>query len=385
MENVLKKETMTSRERVLRSINHQPVDRIPIDLGMHTATGISAFAYWHLRERLGLKNDDIQLASMVLCAAKVEQDVLERFHCDCMMLKTPWENPVRWSPRAPYTFTVPAAGLPKPGPNDSWIVENGGRMRMPKDSYFFDGAWLDFDNRLDPKWIQRTAREAERIFKETDYFTSILGFGGFFNEADIEWQCKMITDPEEILAGNEMQLKIKMEMAGKYFDAMGHYVQGICLGGDLGTQQGPMVRPSLFEELCAPFLKKLCAFIHRNSDLKIFYHCCGSIDPMIPILIDCGIDVLNPVQISADNMDPTMLKEKYGKQITFWGGGCDTQRILNNGTPAEVAENVRTLMGIFKQNTGYVFNQVHNIMGDIPTENIITMLDTAYECSFFDN
>ncbi|HBQ63829.1 MAG TPA: hypothetical protein DD727_02670 [Clostridiales bacterium] len=164
---------------------------------------------------------------------------------------------------------------------------------------------------------------------------------------------------------------------------MGGFIQGICVNSDLGSQRGPFCRPSLWEELCAPYLKEFCSFVHRNSDFKIFHHCCGSIRPFIPSLIDCGIDMLNPVQISADNMDPAELKRDFGSGITFWGGGCDTQRVLSTGTPEEVAANVRELTRIFKPGGGFVFNQVHNIMGNVPPENIITMLDTAYEESFY--
>ena len=112
-------------------------------------------------------------------------------------------------------------------------------------------------------------------------------------------------------------------------------------------------------------------------------HNCGSIKPFIPLLIEAGVDVLNPVQISAGNMDPAQLKAEFGERIVFWGGGCDTQNVLPTASPAEVAENVRKLARIFKPGGGFVFNQVHNIMGDVPPENIVAMLDTAYAESFY--
>jgi uroporphyrinogen decarboxylase len=174
-----------------------------------------------------------------------------------------------------------------------------------------------------------------------------------------------------------------LERASKVIKSMGRYIQCIGTGSDLGTQTAPMVNPVIYEELVAPYLKKFCSFIHENSDCKVFMHCCGSIKPFIPILTDCGIDILNPVQISAKNMDPNDLKDNYGNEMTYWGGGCDTQNILNVGSPEDVKENVRNLIKIFKPGTGFVFNQVHNIMGDITPENIVTMFDTAYEESFY--
>ncbi len=165
---------------------------------------------------------------------------------------------------------------------------------------------------------------------------------------------------------------------------MGKYIQGYCLGADLGTQEGPMVNPRAYAEMVAPSLKRVCDFIHENSDLKIMNHCCGSIEPFIPIFIECGIDILNPVQISAKNMDPAMLKDKYGDKLVFWGGGCDTQNVLSRGTPEDVQDNVEMLVNIFKKNSGFVFNQVQDIMGDVSGENVVAMLDAAYENSFME-
>lgn len=379
----MKQETMTSRERVLKALNHQPVDRVPIDLGMHNSTGISAFAYWNLREYLGLSTENIEIIDMVQFLPRVEEDIRRRFHSDCILLQPRWQNPHKWNPQGRYVFSIPSTARPKQDPAGNWIVKNNGAMRMPRGGYFFDGDWLNFEDREEDAWMKDMALEAERIYKETDYFTAVRGFPGFFKEADIEWQCKMITDPEEIMEENELLLARVINKAEKTINSMGKYIQGICLGADLGSQTGPLCRPSLYEELCAPYLKKLCSFIHENSDLKIFYHCCGSIRPMIPILIECGIDVLNPVQISADHMDPLELKQEFGGKLAFWGGGCDTQNVLNLGSVEDVKENVRSLMNIFKQNTGYVFCQVHNIMGDISPEKIIAMYDTAYENSFY--
>ena len=170
---------------------------------------------------------------------------------------------------------------------------------------------------------------------------------------------------------------------GKVIDAFGQYIQLVTMSDDMGTQNGPMCNPQYIKEFCMPYYKRFCDFVHANSDIKVFLHNCGSIKELIPLLIDAGIDVLNPVQISADNMDPQELKDEFGDQICFWGGGCNTQRVLGTGTPESVASNVRQLVRIFKKNSGFVFNQVHNIMGNVPPENIVAMLDTAYEESFY--
>ena len=377
-------ETLTHRERVIRAIRHQPVDRMPIDLGMHYSTGISAFAYWNLREHLGLSTDSIDVPDMVQFLARVDTDILERFHCDCMLLQPRWSKSNRWNPRGHYNFSIPCTAEPKFNAEGEWIVErNGKSMRMPAGGFFFDGDWPDFNEETGNAFIAQAAREAERIYKETDYATMLMAFGGYFS-SHIDSLCKMLTDPDEIHALNEKMCQEDLLKAELIIKSMGKYIQGICLNSDLGSQSGPFCRPSVYAELCAPYVKRLCKFIHENSDCKVFLHCCGSVKPMIPILIDSGIDILNPVQISAKNMNPQQLKQEFGDDLTFWGGGCNTQEVLWSGTPAQVDAHVRELVNVFKPRAGFVFNQVHNIMGDVPPQNIVAMFDAAYAESFYE-
>ncbi len=378
-----KTETMTSRERVLRSINHLPVDRMPIDLGCHYSTGISAFAYHNLRKYLGLSTDNIQIPDMVQFLARVDEDILKRFHCDCILLNPGWKKTSRWNPRGEYTFSIPFNANPSLRDDGSWLIQKDDAvMRMPNNGFFFDGGWLSFSDETAEESLARYAKEAERIYKDTDYFTMYIGYHAYFCCDDIDWQCRMLTDPDEIIAGNERIHDRQMNAVGKVIDTMGNHIQAIAINSDLGSQAGPLCRPAVWEKLCAPYVKKFCDFVHSNSDLKIFLHSCGAIHDFIPLLIECGVDILNPVQITADNMNPTELKNKFGDKITFWGGGCNTQSILGVGTPDDVSANVRELVSIFKPGGGFVFNPVHNIMGDVKPENIVAMFDTAYEESW---
>ncbi len=379
-----KRETMKSRERVLRTINHQPVDRMPIDLGFHYSTGISAFAYWNLREYLGLSTDNIEVPDMFQFLARVDEDVLKRFHCDCILLNPGWKKTARWNPRGKYNFIIPQGAAPEMQPDGSWVIGRGNaRTKMPKGGFFFDGAAPSLEDTTEDEMLGRYAAEAERIFNETDYFTMFIGYHAYFVCDDIDWQCRMITDPEEILEENRRIHEDQIRSVTKVINSMGNHIQAIAINSDLGSQNGPLCNPALYDDLCAPFVKQFCDFVHQNSDLKIFIHSCGAIRPFIPTLIDCGVDIFNPVQISARDMDPLSLKKEFGDRATFWGGGCNTQSVLNMGTPEEVAANVRELVGIFKPGGGFVFNQVHNIMGDVKPENIVTMFDTAYGESFF--
>lgn len=377
-----RKETMTSRERVLKTINHEPVDRMPIDLGMHYSTGISAFAYQNLRKHLGMDYSNIEMIDMIQCLARVDEDILERFHIDTILLNPGWEKTKVWNPRQDYKFIIPHNVNPHKQEDGSYIMNFAGEdLLMPEGGFFFDGGWPNFAEGSEDEQIANYAKEAKRLFYETDYFMVYSEFGAFFE--GIMWCCDALISPDSIKLKQEVLLKEALIKVKKIINEMGSYIQAIGINSDLGMQNAPMCSVDFYNEMVAPYLKTFLDYIHENSDLKVFMHSCGSIEPLIPSLIDCGVDIINPVQISAQNMEPDVLKEKYGDQITFWGGGCDTQNILGAKTPEEVRANVRNLVKSFKQNGGFVFNQVHNIMGNVPPENIVTMLEEAYEQSWY--
>jgi len=372
---------MTSRQRVIETINHREPDRMPIDMGMHTSTGISAFAYWHLREHLGFPTDHVEIVDGVQVLARVEEDILKRFHCDCVFLRPKAAVYHTWNPRGRYHFQVPDYYKPILNDKGEWIVQRDSySMRMPSGGYFFDGDWLPMENVWDAPFFKKVACEAERLYKETDYFIAFSGFHPYF-ESTLDYFCDMITDPDILIEKNTHILKTELERAALFIESMGDYVGAVCIAGDLGGQAAPMVKAETFEQVSAPFLKAFCEFMHKNSDTKVFLHCCGAIEPLLPALIDCGIDIVNPVQITAEGMNPETLKRKYGKDITFWGGGVNTQQVLSFKGPEDVAENTKYLTDIFKPGGGYVFCPVHNIMGDVPPENVVAAYDTAYHNS----
>jgi uroporphyrinogen decarboxylase len=214
--NTRKAETMTSRERVLRTINHLPADRMPIDLGFHYSTGISAFAYHNLRKYLGLSTAHIQIPDMIHFLARVDEDILKRFHCDCMLLNPGWSKSAKWNPRGEYEFTIPAGANPAPLEDGSWVVGRGDKTsRMPKGGFFFDGQSPKLDDETEEETMKRYAREAERIYKDTDYFTMYIGYHAYFSCDDIDWQCRMLTDPEEIFSENKRVHERQLRSAAK--------------------------------------------------------------------------------------------------------------------------------------------------------------------------
>ncbi len=381
-------ETLTSRERVRRVLRREPVDRRPIDLGMHPSSGISAFAYQRLRRHLGLPADTVDVHDCVQMLARVDDDVRRRFHVDCIELEPRWPATRVWHPRDGYAFTVPESFRPEPADDGGWTVRRGSEsMHMPARSFFFDGSWLSNWSDLDEEAAMNIyAGEAARIFQETDYATCFVGYawgGGlepFFT--GLEQAVQMLEAPAVVKAENEARLTRNLRRAERIIEQLGPFIELVAIGDDMGMQSGPMVRPALMEEMVFPYYERLCRFIHEYSDLKIFLHNCGSIRAYLPALIAAGIDVLNPVQVSAAGMDPATLKQEFGHRLVFWGGGCDTQRVLTGATPAEVAVHVRHLSDIFGRGGGFVFNQVHNIMADVPPENIVALLDTAYAAGF---
>jgi uroporphyrinogen-III decarboxylase len=163
-------------------------------------------------------------------------------------------------------------------------------------------------------------------------------------------------------------------------DAVGDYCFGWGIAADdSGTQRAEFINPELWAEMIKPHYAKLCDWVHQNTNWKTFMHSCGSIYHLIPHMIEAGVDILNPIQTSAADMEPVRLREEIGGRIVFWGGGCDTQSVLPTASPEEVREHVRERLRIFKPGGGYVFTQVHNIQGDVPPENVIAMLDAVYE------
>jgi uroporphyrinogen decarboxylase len=166
---------------------------------------------------------------------------------------------------------------------------------------------------------------------------------------------------------------------------VGDLVDVVMIGDDLAGQYGPLFSPVFYRKIVKPRQKKMVQHIKSLTNAKIWYHTCGSCIPLIPDLIDNGVDILNPVQISAAEMDPRKLKKQFGSQLVFWGGGCDSQHVLPFATPEEIKKDVRKYLEMFKTGGGYIFNNVHNIQAGVPAENIVAMYDAAYEYGFYES
>jgi uroporphyrinogen-III decarboxylase len=277
---------------------------------------------------------------------------------------------------------------------------------MPRNGFYFDDLSFNSGEGIDPRkfkpvsnipeeHLEVFARYGKRLYESTDY--ALLGWGGgvcFLGLSLItdrasnvtmgmpnQWMMLLMTEKETCheMMGRSVDasiscLKLLNEALGDYCFAWG------IAADDSGTQRGEFVNPDLWAEMIKPHYTRLCAWIHQHTRMKTFLHSCGSVYRLIPHFIEAGVDILNPIQTSAANMDPARLKREFGKRLVFWGGGCDTQQVLGNATPEQVRQHVKERLEIFAPGGGYVFNQVHNIQCNVPPENIIAMFDAAREC-----
>ena len=407
---------MTSRERVQHAVNFQETDRVPIDLGSMKASSAGIKAYNQVKARCGVLADT-RIWDPKFMIASVEEEILQRFHVDVVPLDV---ASVTYDIRpdnewVSKTLYPGAEGLLPPGTrivtddDGRWaMMSDGGDLttfRMPKEGYYFDdisfgrtqGPYdpVEFkpESRYTDEELRALQTRASYIYDNTDY--AMLGWGGgvcFLGLSLItdptsnvtmglpsEWMVMLMTAKNTCHEVMDRSVNASIENLKQLHEAVGDrcFAWGIA-ADDSGTQRGEFINPELWAEMIKPHYAKLCAWIHENTNWKTFLHCCGSIYHLIPHMIEAGIDILNPVQTSAANMEPERLKREFGGRIVFWGGGCDTQRVLPYASSEEVRDHVRERLEIFKPGGGYVFTQIHNIQPNVPPDNIIAMLDAAY-------
>jgi uroporphyrinogen decarboxylase len=386
------KETLTSRERLLAALDHRQPDRVPIDLGGNQ-TGIHKFAYQALLEHLGIE-DELTIMDAVQQLARPCEAVLERFHVDTRYIAA----------GAASDFDGKIVTANRDGRNWHDLTDEFGvTWSMPDDEpYYMDishhplaGASLEdvadypFPKGDDPGRFAQLRKQALELKRETPYAV-VSGISGvvyeicWYMRGLEQWFMDMLTQPEFCEASLDKTLGFWMDWFRVFLDEVGDVVDVIMIGDDLAGQRGPLFRPDFYRRVVKPRHKKLVQYIRSRTTAKIWYHTCGSCTEYIPDLIDNGIDILNPVQISAENMYAAELKSRFGDRLTFWGGAIDAQHVLPTATADEVREHVRRNVEIFKPGGGYVFNNVHNIQAKVPPENIVAMYEAAYDYGFYD-
>jgi len=413
---------MNSRERLITTLNHEMPDRLPLDLGATGQTGISAGTLYRLRKALGLEEKRIKIIEPGQMLGEVEQDVLKTLGCDVIGLWNTgnfygyknddwkeWEmedgTPI-WMCGG-FTYDQDADGK-------KWVYPQGDRTAeysavMPKGGSFFDSApRAAFDWDLDEEDLtpvndfkddfsvvsDKEARYWEKksleLYENTEYgIVGLLGGAGLGDAAMVpgpfvkhpkgirrvdDWLMAHAMYPDYIREVFRYQTDIMLKNLEIYKQAVGERIQVVWISGtDFGNQRGTMISKEIFRELYKPFYKEINDYVHRNTKWKTFYHTCGAVYGFLDDFAEMGLDCLNPLQLSADGMDAVRIKEEYGDKFTFWGGGVDTQKVLPFGAPEEVRRQVRERIDILGKGGGYVFNTIHNIVANVPTENLLAM------------
>ena len=422
---------MTSRERVLAALNHQTPDRCPIDLGSNGQTGMSVSTVHRLRAALNLDQHRLKVIEPLQMLGEIEEDLLKAVHSDVVglwnhnnMMACTQDN---WKPfdmdDGTPTWMCGGFEYERNAAGDVRAFIGGDRNApvgycMTKNGTFFDildhfddlyDMDIDEDDmtpREDFKDDYQVAtdedarfweEESKKLYEGTDYAVmGLLGGAGFGDAAWVpgptvkhpkgirrfqDWLVAQIMYPDYVDEVFSYQTEVMLKNLEIYKQAVGDRIQVIWVSGtDFGAQRGLYFSADTFRSLYKPHYKVINDWIHQNTGWKTFYHTCGCVNELLDDFVEMGVDCLNPVQFSAMEpcgMGPQRLKEEYGDKFTFWGGGVDTQQVLPFGTPDEVRAQVAERVRILNQNGGYIFNPIHNIVANVPTDNIIAMYETV--------
>ena len=386
------RETMTPRERLLKALSHETPDRVPIDLGGNQ-TGIHKFAYQALIKRLGIE-DEWTIMDPIQQLARPCEEVLELFHVDTRYIAagpaSDWKGGIvtrRRDGRTWHDLTDEFGvtwSMPEDAPNYMDITHH-----PLAGASIDDVAGYPFPKGDDPGRFRGLRDQARMLRNETPYAV-VSGIAGVVYETCWymrgleQWFVDMLTQPAFCEALLDRTLRYWMDWFGVFLEEVGDLVDVIMIGDDLAGQSGPLFQPAFYRRVVKPRHSRLVQYIRSRTGARIWYHTCGSCKEYVPDLIDNGADILNPVQISATDMDPAELKARFGRRLTFWGGAIDAQHVLPFASPETVREHVRRNMEIWKPGGGYVFNNVHNIQPEVPPENILALFDAAYDYGFYE-
>lgn len=411
--------SMTSRERLAATLNHQQPDRVCVDFGAGFQTGMGAGAVHRLRQAvLGKSETCVKVIEPYQMLGEIDEELRQALGLDVVGVHGSgtmfgFRNE-SWKPFTMFDGTpvlVPERFNVTPAEDGGWLMHPEGDTSvppsawMPKDAYFFDALLrqqpLD-ETKLAPadnceemevvseEEVQHFARLARHYYDTTAYGIYMTLPGTAFGDIALvpapwlknpkgirgveEWYMATVTHPDYVMKVFERQCEQALKSIDRLAAAVGDRVQVAFVSGtDFGTQAGQFCSVQTYRKLYKPFHKAVNDRIHRLTRWKTFIHSCGAVGPFIPEFIEAGFDILNPVQCSAAGMDPRWLKREFGRQIVFWGGGVDTQKTLPFGTPEEVYREVRERIDIFAEGGGFVFNSIHNLQSNVPIANLLAL------------
>jgi uroporphyrinogen decarboxylase len=410
---------MNSRERILVTLTHHEPDRVPVDFGATPSSGISAIAYNSLIEYLGLSNSRTRVYDTVQELAQPETPVLELFHADALDIQRAFDQddslwyPVSLADGSMAEYPIWTRPVKQTDGSYHFYDPEGTLVgKKPVGGTFYDGTCYPYENGY-PDHFRNLQKDMQKsiwaamvmspghLSQQPDYWSilregvlhlressdkaliiglgcNLFEWGSFLRRMD-NFLMDLYLDPLNVERLLDGLMEIHLSKLEKICAAIGDLVDFAKFGDDLGMDSGPFMDPSVYRAFFKPRHKMLTEFVRQHSGMHPFLHSCGSIYQLIPDLIDAGFEVLNPVQTNATGMDPMVLKSEFGRDITFWGGGIDTRKILNFGTPGEVKDQVKKRLEVFSKNGGYVFNTIHNILPDVPPRNIVSMFEAVDE------
>ncbi len=415
---------MTSRERIECALNHEQADRVAVDLGATNATGISAVVYNKLKKLLGIEGGGIRVVDIIQQLAEVEVPVLDALGGDVVMVRRlamslgiPFHNykpgvlsdGTKCMQVENYNPEVNEKGEPviykladgndrlHPHPKGEPGFDAGKVIaKMPQGMHAYTrvyhpmpevGSIEEIDNYVYPgvedDEVDFLKREAERLYKTTDKALCGIFFGNVLEMGQIYWGYQkffenMALEKDMMHHFFEVRTDAFVRDLERYLGAVGDYIQIIDFCDDLGSQSNLLMSPEMYREMVKPYHARMFQYVKNNyPNVKVFFHSCGAVYDIIPDFIEIGVDILNPIQITAKGMDPMRLKREFGKNLVLWGGGVDTQTTLNSGSVDDVRAQAREMLDIFAGGGGYVFSQVHNIEANVPAENVVAAFETA--------
>lgn len=411
---------MNTRQNFKKVLNHQQADKIMVDLGATAVTGIHVLVLSKLRDKLGLEKKPVRVIEPYQMLGEVDEDVLEALDIDVIgvsgeknmfgfsnlpplkMWKTPWGQEVL----VPEQFNVKVDSDANTFifPEGNLSVPPSGQM--PASGYFFDAIVRQDPIDESKLNVEDNLEEFGLITnEELDYWEAevnkahqtgrgvITNFGGTAlgdialvpamnlihpkGIRDItEWYMSTLMRPDYVKELFDRQTDIAIANFEKIHQRVGNKVDAVfTCGTDFGTQDSTFCAPEQFNETWLPYYKRLNDWVHQNTDWKTFKHSCGAVEGFMSRFIDAGFDIINPVQVNALGMDIKLLKERYGKDLVFWGGGIDTQKLLPFGTPEQISKEVVETCKILSKDGGFVFNAVHNIQANVPVENVLAIFE----------
>jgi uroporphyrinogen decarboxylase len=378
---------MNSRERVNYSLSHREPDHVPLDIGGSDVTGIHRDAYKQLARYLGFK-EDVSICETFQQVALPDEALLQKFEVDVRPIFP--NNPNNWD------LTLKDSGL-----YTTLIDEWGVEWAMPKEG----GLYFDMISHplskltaitelskypcpdgTNPGRFKDLRESARKVAANTNAALIMLPvYGGIFESAFwLRGYQQFFEDlgnnPSMVEAILDMTLQFRLQYWAKALEELGDLIDVIVEYDDLGHGSGLLISPKMYRRFLKPRHRELFSFIKSHSHAAMFLHSCGAIHDLIPDLIEVGVDILNPIQLGAVNMgDTKKLKTEFGKDITFWGGGINTQDVLPNGTPQEVKDEVKKRMDDLAPGGGFIFAAVHNIQPDVPPQNIVAMWEAWKE------